>query len=93
MPGLLALGLDRLVELAPRMRKATEVRQVAHGHHGVVAVIAVGLQRAPEAVEQALGDPGATTRIVVIEENRLSPTGHRVAARDKTWIARSCPVP
>jgi len=40
---VLALCLDCLIKLAPRVRHAPYVRQVIHGHDCIVTVITVGL--------------------------------------------------
>ena len=67
----LALRLHSLVELATGMRHTPHVHKTIHRNHRVVAIIAIRLQIAREARQQALGHLGIPTRIVVIQHHRL----------------------
>jgi YD repeat-containing protein len=63
-----AQALQRLVELTPRMRPAADVHDAGPLSHGRVALVAVGLQHAFEALEEPLGHASAA-RGVVVEEH------------------------
>ena len=68
---VLALSLHRIAELPSGVRHAAHMHEAITYHGRVVAIIAIGLQITPEPVQQAQGHPGAPTRIIVIQGNRL----------------------
>jgi len=65
------MRLDRVTELAPGMRHATDVDEIIFCHGGVVSVIAVSLQISRVAFQQVLGNLGATPWIVMKQHHRL----------------------
>ncbi len=69
---MFALGLQRLIELPPGVGEATRVGEALGPDYGVVAVIAISLQEAPEACEEPDRDLGPAARIVVEQDHRLS---------------------
>jgi hypothetical protein len=67
----LALGLERLVEFTPCVRPASQGFNTGCPTHRVVALIAIDLQVALIAVQQASGDVLTAGGIVLIENERM----------------------